>query len=76
MPVSEIPALSTKKGGFRPRIAVPMIAAGVSLLGGWGVLPQEKIKICASKMPYPAFWDHSQWKIVEIFFLDFLIELK
>ena len=56
MPVSEIPALSTKNGGFRPSIAVPMIIAAVSLSGGPGACyPGKKIKICASKMPFPAF---------------------
>ena len=30
------------------------------------MLPRElNFKICASKMPFPAFWDHCQWKIVE-----------
>ena len=56
MPVSDIPALSTKKGGFRPDIVVPMIAAGVSLYGGPGACYlRKKIKICASKMPFPTF---------------------
>ena len=40
MPVSEIPALSTK-GDFRPGLAVPKIAAGVILSGG-PMLPREK----------------------------------
>ena len=46
MPVSEIPALPIKKGSFRPSIAMPMIAAGVSLYGGpvvRGMLPREQI---------------------------------
>ena len=57
IPVSEIPALSTKKVCFRPGIAVPMIAAGGDpLWGSRGMLPREKkLKICASKMPFPAF---------------------
>ena len=45
-PVSEIPALSTKKGGLRPGIAMPMIAAGVSVSGGPGAYcPWKKITI-------------------------------
>ena len=40
---------------------------GVILLPpGWDVCIAGKIfKICACKMPFPAFCDHSQWKIVE-----------
>ena len=39
-----------------------MIGAGMSLW--WG--PGKNLRyICASKMPFPAFWDHSQWKKVK-----------
>ena len=59
MLVSEIPALSTKTGGFRPGIAMPMIAVGVRLYGGRGhAALRKKVKICASKMQFPAFLDH------------------
>ena len=34
--------------------------------GSRDMLPRElNFKICDSKMLFPAFWDHSQWKIVE-----------
>ena len=44
------------KDGFRPVIAVPMIATDVSLKGGPGpCYPGKKFKICASKIPFRAF---------------------
>ena len=48
-------AKSTKKrGGFRSGIPAPMSAGACS--------PEKNVKIFASMMPFPAFWDHSQWK--------------
>ena len=55
LPVSAIPALSTKKKtGFRPGIAVPMSAADVRLYGRTGQYGKN-FKICASKIPFRAF---------------------
>ena len=74
MPVSEIPALITKRRRFLAQHTRAHDRRRCEPLGrSGGMLPQEK-KIYASKMPFPAFWDHSWWKIVEFFFLDFLIE--
>ena len=75
MPVSEIPALLTKTRRFLARNSRVHDRRRRDPLGGPGACcPRKKIKICAFKMPFPAFWDHSQWKIVEFFFLDILIE--
>ena len=81
MPFSEIPALTTKTRRFQEPIIIIMgfwrFSAQHSrvhdrrrcepLGRSGGMLPWEKFKICASKMSFPAFWDHSQWKMVEFF---------
>ena len=66
MPVSEIPALTTKKRRFSVQHSRAHDRRRCEPLGR-SMLPREKFKVSVSKMPFPAFWDHSQWKIVEFF---------
>ena len=76
MPVSEIPALTTKRRRFSAQHSHAHDRCSLSEpLGrsGGHAAPGKKFKLFASKMPFPAFWDHSQWEIVDCF-LDFLIE--
>ena len=75
MPVSVIPALTTKRQFTTQHSRAHDHRSCEPLGRSGGMLPREKkIKICASKMPFPAFWDHNWWTIVEFFFLDFLTE--